>query len=136
LVRYGAEEGGFGIATRYIGGDVSEKMLAIAKKRLPDTELMHLDIFDIPVQDQLYDNVICIQVLQHLPDYREALRELIFSAPSDKWDGQRFYNNHYSLSGFIKDIYISGRDNIRDIVVHRFYNDPNYSVFIKFDSVG
>lgn len=146
-----------GIAGQYMGGDVSVNMLDIAKKRLPNTSLINLDIFDISVQDQFYENVICIHVLQHLPDYREALRELIritkknlyiaswfntngdsqinFSAPSDKWGGQRFYNNRYSLPNFIKDIYLSGREDIRDIVVHRFYNDANYSVCIKFDSV-
>lgn len=107
----------------YVGGDVSESMLSIARKRFPGASFVNLDIFNVDYIDKSCPTVICVHVLQHLPYYDKALSELLritadrlyivswfnstmedeleFCVPSDRWDGQRFQNNCYSLPKFL-----------------------------------
>ena len=100
----------------YRGGDVSERMLEIARNRAPDVEFLKLDIFGIALPDRSQDNVICIHVLQHLPGFEAAVSELVritknklyiaswfvaenddqvtFCDASTDWDNQSFFNNY------------------------------------------
>jgi len=106
--------------SRYSGGDISEKMLELAQERFPDISFRKIDIFNLDIPDESVDNVICIHVVQHLPHYEDAVRELLritkkklylvswfqeeeditFTKAAKKWANQRFYNNKYSLSKF------------------------------------
>jgi len=125
---------------KYSGGDVSEKMLELARKRYPEISFRNLDIFDLDLEDRSIDNVICIHVLQHLPHYEDAVRELMrvtkkrlyivswfqdeeqisFTKPAEKWANQRFFNNRYSLRKFedfvhgLADVTIS-REKIQNV---------------------
>ncbi len=107
----------------YTGGDVSQNMLTIAKQRFPEAHFEPLDIFNLHYPDRSQENVICIQVLQHLPGYAKPVRELvritrkrlyivawfipgdqdemIFNEASNFLKGPAFFNNNYSLSKFI-----------------------------------
>jgi ubiquinone/menaquinone biosynthesis C-methylase UbiE len=137
----------------YIGGDVSGKMLGIARRRCPPACFKELDVFHLDLPASSQSNVICIHVLQHLPDYELAVRELLrvakkklyivswfnqededliqFSLPSERWDGQQFFNNRYSLRKFVSFIYRNSNEHIEDLRVHDFEGD-NYGIAITF----
>jgi len=137
----------------YKGGDISQRMLDIGRARFPEADFSQLDIFNLPRTDGSAPNVICIHVLQHLPHYKDAMRELIritgkklyvvswfktgledelvFSAPSERWDGQAFQNNCYSLPCFIDFALSTGRP-VHDLRLHHF-GGPNYSICLGFE---
>ena len=58
---------------KYIGGDSSLEMLAIAKKRYPEIEFKEINVLEIIEKE---DNVLCIQVIQHLIDYNIPIIQL------------------------------------------------------------
>jgi len=99
----------------YVGGDVSKSMLELARSRY-DATFQELDGLKLPFEDRSQENVICVSVLQHLPDYQQALLELLRvtrkrlyialwmrdSAGDDIQFGGKFFNNTYSLRLFSK----------------------------------
>lgn len=142
----------------YRGGDISSNMLKLAKERLPEMEFNSWDIFNLNLEDKSQSNVICIQVLQHLPDYQDALKELVrvtkeslyistwynttmdsditFTNIPQDWEGQKFYNNNYSLPCFLTDLIAFSNSFgrvVQDIKVHNFHFYHNYSVFVSFN---
>ncbi len=57
--------------------DVSEEMLAEARDRCPpDVRLVQGDARDLPFPDESFDVVLALDLLPHLPDPTQALREL------------------------------------------------------------
>ncbi|WP_169087540.1 class I SAM-dependent methyltransferase [Paenibacillus sp. PL91] len=141
----------------YKGGDISEKMLILAKDRLPDVKFFNWDILNLDIDTDSQPNVICIHVLQHLPSYNGALPELVrvakdslyiacwftesnedkidFSKPSNDWEGQRFYNNVYSLPKFLSEVEAAAVQYgkaIQSINVHKFSYHENYAIHILF----
>jgi SAM-dependent methyltransferase len=109
----------------YLGGDISSRMLAMARRRHPTVRFIEFDILGSePGAEQ--ENVVCFHVLQHLPSYRPALRRLIAMThrclhivswfheqakddvrlvdPSETPWGVGYYDNIYSLSGFLTEI--------------------------------
>ncbi len=137
----------------YAGGDVSHKILSIARNRFPGSRFSNLDIFNLPYSDKSQVNVICIQVLQHLPYYDDALNELlritskklyisswftsgpedrlVLSEPSPRWDYQTFQNNCYSLPKFIAYITDKSDRPIKTLQTHHF-SGQNYSISLTF----
>lgn len=133
----------------YIGGDISVKMLEIARKRFPKVNFLLLDALALPFPDKSQPNVICVQVLQHLPGYEEAVRELLrvtthklyiatlFSLSNEdqitlgdtSWGGP-FYNNHYSLPKFLGYIYQQVGNRIEQTHI-RHLIESCYSVTLK-----
>lgn len=61
--------------TRLTGSEFSPQGLEFAKKRLPDSEFHVLDL-SREVLNQTFDLVTCIDVLEHIPDDRAALKNL------------------------------------------------------------
>ena len=135
----------------YIGGDISHKMLDIAVNRYPNAKFIYLDIFKLPFPEKSQPNIICIQVLQHLPNYAEALRELIritsgkllisswfTQGPEDRIVledtsyGGPFYNNQYSLPKFLTFIYERVNNKIEKINITK-YPEPTYSISITLN---
>lgn len=51
----------------YVGIDISEKLIEIAKQRYPDKNFQVFDGLKIPFNDQSFDKVFCIAVLHHIP---------------------------------------------------------------------
>jgi SAM-dependent methyltransferase len=137
----------------YVGGDVSKSMLSIARQRYPGVSFVDLDIFDLGYPDRSQPNVICIQVLQHLPYYDKAISELIrvtrqklyvvswfeldtedkleLSPPSSRWDGTGFQNNVYSLPKFLGYILTQSGRPIEALHIHHLL-DKNYSISVAF----
>jgi len=66
-------------AGRLTGIEVDRRALAQARKNLhiPGlVELSHYDGYSIPYPDNSFDVVTCIDVLEHVPDYRRFLKDL------------------------------------------------------------
>ena len=62
---------GTGYATRWLPGDVtgldqSERMLAIARRRLPDARVVRGDALDLPFDDGAFDRVATMHFYGHL----------------------------------------------------------------------
>lgn len=140
----------------YTGGDVSAGMLEIARRRFPRARFLPMDLLALPCADRSYDAVVCIDVLQHLPTYDAALRELarvarktlviaswftpapedqpVFSAPCAQFDGQRFHENRYSLPRFLTRVFSLGRE-LHGVRVRR-HAERNYTVCLSFEPGG
>lgn len=58
-----------------VGVDVSEGMLARARKAAPDARFVAGDITDLPLPDKGVDHVVCSLALAHLPDLRPFFAE-------------------------------------------------------------
>src|ERR671931_1516851 len=57
--------------------DASDEMLAEARERCPpEVELVQADARELPFPDASFDVVLALDLLPHLPDARQALREL------------------------------------------------------------
>ncbi|MEM9725625.1 MAG: class I SAM-dependent methyltransferase [Pseudomonadota bacterium] len=49
---------------------------AVDAEAEPGTRFLQADVTDLPFEDDSFDAVICSEVLEHLPDYPAALREV------------------------------------------------------------
>ncbi|MGO7983972.1 class I SAM-dependent methyltransferase, partial [Rhizobium johnstonii] len=56
------------------GVDISEGMLAVARRELPDGRVLAAEATDLPFTDAQFDLVTCVTALQLIPDADAALR--------------------------------------------------------------
>src|SRR4051794_39471403 len=42
-----------------------------------DEAMQHMDITDVPFKDGAFDLIVCVHVLEHVPDDRRAMREMV-----------------------------------------------------------
>jgi len=61
----------------YFGVDISEKMLAIARREFPLAQYVQADGFSLCFKDRAFDVVLCFEVLGHLPEIKPAIEELL-----------------------------------------------------------
>lgn len=62
--------------TRFDGLELDEMALEQARVRCPGAKLVRGDACELPFGDQSFDLVVCLEVLEHLPEPGRALREL------------------------------------------------------------
>ena len=62
--------------TRLDGLELDETALSQARARCPGATLVRGDACALPFEDQSFDLVVCLEVLEHLPEPGRALREL------------------------------------------------------------
>ena len=62
--------------TRFDGLELDETSLAQARARCPDARLVRGDACELPFEARSFDLVVCLEVLEHLPEPARALREL------------------------------------------------------------
>ena len=61
----------------YVGVDISEKMLAIARRESPLGQYARADGFSLCFKDRAFDLVLCFEVLGHLPEIAPFIQELL-----------------------------------------------------------
>jgi SAM-dependent methyltransferase len=60
-----------------IGVDSSPEMLARAREKVPSGKFHEGDLYDLPLDDDAVDLVVCAIALSHVPDLERALTELV-----------------------------------------------------------
>lgn len=60
---------------RVSGVEVSNELLRIAKEKNPEAELKKASATDLPFPDNSFDCLICVEVLEHVPNTEAALKE-------------------------------------------------------------
>jgi len=66
-------------AENYIGIDISDKLIEIAKKKYPDKRFVLSEPLKFPFENQSFDIAICLAVLHHIPSKQsraEFLKEI------------------------------------------------------------
>jgi SAM-dependent methyltransferase len=92
-------------AALLIGVDLVAEGLIWAHTQVPDAALLLADICELPLADESVDGAVCLNVLEHVPDDLQALRELrrilrpggaaVFVVPS----GRRLYDYYDDFLG-------------------------------------
>jgi 2-polyprenyl-3-methyl-5-hydroxy-6-metoxy-1,4-benzoquinol methylase len=75
------------------GVDLNPASVEFAAKRIPSGDFRVADLNDLPFEDDSFDLVLCLEVLEHIPDPAPALAELsrvcrgdiLISVPSEPW---------------------------------------------------
>lgn len=62
--------------TGFDGLELDETALEQARTRCPGARLVRGDACELPFEDRSFDLVVCLEVLEHLPEPARALREL------------------------------------------------------------
>lgn len=117
-----------------VGCDGAEEALAIARKIDPKAIFEKANLYELPYRDYEFDLVICSEVLEHLQEPAEALKELcrtgkrvLITVPNEPWfrlgNLVAFHNvlrlgdpidhiNHWTFGGFKRFVHsvISGND--------------------------
>ncbi|MFM8519172.1 MAG: class I SAM-dependent methyltransferase [Solirubrobacterales bacterium] len=99
------------------GVDLNPDSVAFAVERLPGDRFDTADLLNLPFGDDSFDLVLCLEVLEHIPDPRPALaelarvssRELILSVPHEPW---------FRLGSLARGKYVSGLGNHPEHVNH------------------
>lgn len=81
FLEVGCAQGHFeGLASRFsanvFGGDYAFGKLAAAKAKYPRAHFAGINAEMLPFKDRSFDFVLCTEVLEHVPDWAGALREL------------------------------------------------------------
>jgi ubiquinone/menaquinone biosynthesis C-methylase UbiE len=59
------------------GIDSSPEMLALAREKVPEGEFYEADLYDVLLDDDSVDLVVCAIALAHVPDLKRALTEFV-----------------------------------------------------------
>jgi SAM-dependent methyltransferase len=65
------------VPVQYLGMDATDTMLTTCQQKFPDMDIRKGDITRIPLPDRAVDVVLCRHILEHLDDYRPAVREAV-----------------------------------------------------------
>jgi ubiquinone/menaquinone biosynthesis C-methylase UbiE len=59
-----------------VGLEINPRSVALMRQRLPSHEIVEGDVEDMPFGNSSFRTVLCTEVLEHVPDPRQALREI------------------------------------------------------------
>lgn len=105
------------IGTTHAGIDMSDDALQIARSIHPDITVKKGDIYNLQFQDNMFDMVLCLEVLEHLDDPQRALKELVrvsrkhiaLSVP---------YEPYFQLANFLRGKYLKTLGNHPEHIQH------------------
>lgn len=110
------------------GVDLNAESVRFAAARLPEDSFETADLLALPFDDDSFDLVLCLEVLEHIPDPRPALTELarvsssdlILSVPHEPW---------FRLGSLARGNYLSGLGNHPEHVNH--WNPRTFTEFLS-----
>lgn len=81
------------LPSRPVGIDLNPESVEFAGQRLPDASLSVANLLELPFADDQFDLVLCLEVLEHLPDPAAGLaelarvsgRDIVVSVPHEPW---------------------------------------------------
>jgi 2-polyprenyl-3-methyl-5-hydroxy-6-metoxy-1,4-benzoquinol methylase len=84
---------GDSLPSRVVAIDIDSDAVAFTAERIPSAEVSRGSVVDLPFADDSFDLVVCLEVLEHLPDPNAALAELervsaghvVISVPREPW---------------------------------------------------
>jgi len=62
-------------SNKKIGVELSEKRISQALKLYPDLKIKIADITHLPFEDNIFDVIVCSEVLEHVSGYEQAIKE-------------------------------------------------------------
>lgn len=109
---------------KYTGVDVTEKFILHCQRRFPDHQecFRTLSVFELERLSRSFDVVMCRHLLEHLPDYKQALTQMYATADRRvivafylpprplrwarhkvdmRYESPLFYTHVYDLGGFV-----------------------------------
>lgn len=97
--------------------DLNADAVAFTARRFSEVEVTRQSILDLSFDDESFDLVLCLEVLEHLPDPRAALAELgrvankdiVVSVPHEPW---------FRAGSLLRGKYLSGFGNHPEHVNH------------------
>ena len=96
------------------GLDNDEESLTFARKLNPGAFFSKGDIYHLDIADSSYDLVLCLEVLEHLADYRKALSEI------------KRMSRAYCLISVPQEPYFRITELLRGKYLSRFGNHPGH----------
>ena len=106
----------YGKITRLVGIDISDKLLEMARQKVPEADIIKADIDKMPFAENSFDFIVMVDVFQYLLDFGQALAEIrrvlkpggkfIVTVPNKNW--------------LLFESYIKRRKNIQPIEDHFF----------------
>lgn len=115
------------LPNRITGVDLNPESVAFAADRIPGGEFSVANLFELPFEDDSFDLVLCLEVLEHIPDPAPALAELsrvcrgdiVLSVPSEPW---------FRLGSLARGNYLSSWGNHPEHVNH--WNPRSFREFL------
>jgi len=115
------------------GFDMSETAVGHAQRTHPDGTFSVEDLYDLPYEDNAFDLVICMEVLEHLDDPGRGLRELkrvcsnhlLLSVPHEPF---------FQLGNFVRGKYPETRGNHPEHVQH--WGKRSFRTFLEQELQG
>jgi 2-polyprenyl-3-methyl-5-hydroxy-6-metoxy-1,4-benzoquinol methylase len=119
---------GAALPTRAGAVDIDAKAVAFTAERFPSIDVAQHSLDDLPFDDDAFDLVLCLEVLEHIPDPASALRELarvagsrlVVSVPHEPW---------FRLGSLLRGKYVSGLGNHPEHVNH--WNHSSLRAFLE-----
>ena len=111
-----------------IGIDLDDNEVKICQQRFPEYVFLRADIGELPFEDDQFDLVLCLEVLEHLESPSKALRELervsarwvILSVPFEPW---------FQLGSLLRGKYLRTLGNHPEHIQH--WNRRTFCDFIE-----
>jgi 2-polyprenyl-3-methyl-5-hydroxy-6-metoxy-1,4-benzoquinol methylase len=118
-------------ATSVVGIDISESVIESARAEAePGVELIVGDILELPYEDGEFDVIVCFEVIEHVEQQQEVLKELrrvlaidgvlLISSPNDLIYGRR--NPHHTHQFSLDEFRSTLEERFANVAIHAQQN--------------